>query len=230
MAQIFDDDNTGSIIPTENMLPDRLLLIPLQSRPIFPGIFTPLMINAPEDVKVVEKAYEEGGFIGIVMLKNDAENPSASDMHKVGTAARILKKVNLPDGGINIFVSTVKRFKIRKVLHSSAPVAVAVEYLEEEEADTFEVKALTRALLSEMKEISENNPLFSEEMRLNMVNIDNPGKIADFIASILNVDKNEQQKILETLNVRARMEQVLIFIKKEQELLRVQKKIQRELN
>ena len=230
MASIFDDDNAGSIIPTENMLPDKLLLIPLQSRPIFPGIFTPLMINAAEDVKVVEKAYEEGGFIGIVMLKNDTETPGASDMHRVGTVARILKKVNLPDGGINIFVSTVKRFKIRKVLHSAAPVAVAVEYLEEEEADTFEVKALTRALLSEMKEVSENNPLFSEEMRLNMVNIDNPGKIADFIASILNVDKNEQQKILETLNVRARMEQVLIFIKKEQELLRVQKKIQRELN
>ena len=58
MASIFDDDvNAGSIIPTENMLPDKLLIIPLQSRPIFPGIFTPLMINAPEDVKVVEKAY-----------------------------------------------------------------------------------------------------------------------------------------------------------------------------
>ena len=231
MASIFDDDiNAGSIIPTENMLPDKLLIIPLQSRPIFPGIFTPLMINAPEDVKVVEKAYEEGGFLGIIMLKNETETPTAADMYKVGTAARILKKVNLPDGGINIFISTVKRFKVRKVLHSSAPVAVAVEYLEEEEADTFEVKALTRALLSEMKEVSENNPLFSEEMRLNMVNIDNPGKIADFIASILNVDKVEQQKILETLNVRSRMEQVLLFIKKEQELLRVQKKVQRELN
>ena len=63
-----------------------------------------------------------------------------------------------------------------------------------------------------------------------MVNIDNPGKIADFIASILNVEKEEQQKILETVNVRERMEQVLVFIKKEQELLRVQKKIQKELN
>ena len=81
-----------------------------------------------------------------------------------------------------------------------------------------------------MKEVSENNPLFSEEMRLNMVNIDNPGKIADFIASILNVDKKEQQKILETINVRQRMEQVLVFIKKEQEVLKVQKKIQNELN
>ena len=81
-----------------------------------------------------------------------------------------------------------------------------------------------------MKEISENNPLFSEEMRLNMINIDHPGKIADFIASILNIEKQDQQRILEIQNVRQRMEQVLVFIKKEQELLRVQKKIQNEIN
>ncbi len=225
-----DNSSENSIIPTDQILPNKLTLIPLAGRPIFPGIFTPLMITSNDDVKVVEEAYENEGFIGIVMLKNDSETPSISDLHKVGTAARIIKKVNLPDGGINIFISTVKRFKIRKVLHNAAPMAAAIEYLDDEEANTFEVKALTRALISEMKEVSENNPLFSEEMRLNMVNIDNPGKIADFIASILNVDKNEQQKILETVNVRQRMEQVLVFIKKEQELLRVQKKIQHELN
>ena len=230
MANKDDNSTENSIIPTDQILPNKLTLIPLAGRPIFPGIFTPLMINSNDDVKVVEEAYENEGFIGIVMLKNDAETPTTNDIHKVGTAARIIKKVNLPDGGINIFISTVKRFKIRKVLHTSAPMAAAVEYLDDEEANTFEVKALTRALISEMKEVSENNPLFSEEMRLNMVNIDNPGKIADFIASILNVDKDEQQKILEMVNVRQRMEQVLVFIKKEQELLRVQKKIQHELN
>ncbi len=225
-----NNSNENSIISADQLLPNKLTLIPLAGRPIFPGIFTPLMINSADDVKVVEEAYEKEGFIGIVMLKNDAETPTLTNLYQVGTAARIIKKVNLPDGGINIFISTVKRFKIRKVLHNAAPMAAAVEYLEDEEADTFEVKALTRALISEMKEVSENNPLFSEEMRLNMVNIDNPGKIADFIASILNVDKDEQQKILETVNVRQRMEQVLVFIKKEQELLRVQKKIQNELN
>ena len=81
-----------------------------------------------------------------------------------------------------------------------------------------------------MKQISENNPLFSEEMRLNMINIDHPGKIADFIASILNIDKNDQQKILEMTDVRERMEKVLIFIKKEQELLKIQKRVQQEIN
>jgi ATP-dependent Lon protease len=148
----------------------------------------------------------------------------------VGTAAKIVKKINLPDGGVNIFISTLKRFRVKKPLHPANPIIAAVEYLEDEEDDTSEVKALTRALISEMKQISENNPLFSEEMRLNMINIDHPGKIADFIASILNIDKTEQQKILEILNVRKRMEQVLVFIKKEQELLRIQKKIQKEIN
>ena len=228
MSEQKSDENL--IVCSDNFLPNKLTIIPLTSRPIFPGIFTPLMIDAPEDVKIIEESCDKDGFIGIVLLKNQNENPTVSDLYKVGTAARIIKKVNLPDGGVNVFISTQKRFKIRRTLHQSAPMAVAVDYLEDEEADTFEVKALTRALISEMKEVSQNNPLFSEEMRLNMVNIDNPGKIADFIASILNVEKEEQQKILETLNVRERMEQVLVFIKKEQELLRVQKKIQKELN
>ncbi|QTQ17372.1 endopeptidase La [Treponema parvum] len=220
----------NSIVSVEQMLPNKLFLIPLQGRPIFPGIFTPLMINSAEDAKIIEESYNSNGFIGIVMLKNDNNNPSITDLYEVGTAARIIKKINLPDGGLNVFISTVKRFKIRKALKSSSPIIAAVDYLNDEEDDTFEVKALTRALISEMKEVSENNPLFSEEMRLNMVNIDHPGKIADFIASILNIDKTEQQKVLELLNVRRRMEQVLVYIKKEQELLRIQKKIQNELN
>ena len=225
-----NDEKIISIVPAEQTLPDTLMLIPLSGRPVFPGIFTPLMINAPEDIKIIEKANEQDSYIGIVMLKNEGDTPSVNNLYRVGTAARIIKKVNLPDGGINIFISTVKRFRIRKTLHLNAPMAAAVEYLDDEESDTFEVKALTRALISEMKEVSENNPLFSEEMRMNMVNIDNPGKIADFIASILNVEKEEQQTILETINVRQRMEKVLVFIKKEQELLKVQKKIQSEIN
>ncbi|WP_296090962.1 endopeptidase La [uncultured Treponema sp.] len=217
-------------LPAETQLPLKLNILPIGGRPIFPGIFTPLMINNSEDIKVIEDSLAGDGFIGIVMLKEDKENPTVVDLHKVGTVARIIKKINLPDGGVNVFVSTLQRFKIRKVLNSSNPIVAAVEYLEDEEDNTFEVKALTRALISEMKEISENNPMFSEEMRLNMVNIDHPGKIADFIVSILNIDKEEQQKVLEMTNVHKRMEQVLVFIKKEQEIFRVQKKIQTELN
>ncbi len=219
-----------TIVPIEQLLPNKLFLIPLMGRPIFPGIFTPVMINNPDDVKVVEEAYSGDGFVGICMVRDDADTPGISDLSQVGTVARIIKKINLPDGGVNIFISTLKRFRVRKTVSERAPMIAIVDYLEDEDSDTFEVKALTRALIGEMKEISENNPLFSEEMRLNMINIDHPGKIADFIASILNIEKQDQQRILEIQNVRQRMEQVLVFIKKEQELLRVQKKIQNEIN
>jgi ATP-dependent Lon protease len=219
-----------SVVPLDQILPNRLPLVALMGRPIFPGIFTPIMIGNPIDVRVVEEAVAGDGLIGLVMLQNETDTPSFADLYRVGTAAKIVKKINLPDGGVNIFISTLKRFRTKKALHEAAPIIGAVQYLEDEEDDTSEVKALTRALIAEMKQISENNPLFSEEMRLNMINIDHPGKIADFIASILNIEKGEQQRILEILNVRKRMEQVLVFIKKEQELLRIQKRIQKEIN
>ncbi len=219
------------IVPADQILPVRLFAIPLRGKPIFPGILTPLMIPTQKDADVVEKAVGADSFIGLVMTKKeDSESPEADDLFPVGTAAKIVRKINLPDGGVNIFVSTLKRFRIHRVLNAESPISLAVRYIEDENYDTPEVKALTRALLSEMKQVSEGNPLFSEEMRLSMVNIDNPGKIADFVTSILNIDRAEQQKILETANVQSRMEHVLIFIKKEQELLKIQKKIQEQLN
>ncbi len=230
MANKKNTEEENSILPVESVLPPKLHVLPFQGRPIFPGIFSPLMVFSPEDIKAVENAYNSDGFIGIALVKNEDKEMKYSNLYEIGTVARIIKKINMPDGGINIFISTIKRFKLLKPLSSSSPIVAAVSYIDDEEDDTFEVKALTRALVSEMKEISENNPMFSEEMRLNMVNIDHPGKIADFIASILNIDRDEQQKILETINVRQRMEQVLVFIKKEQELLRIQKKIQHEIN
>ena len=219
------------IVPLEQTLSNKIPIVPILGHPVYPGVFTPLMINSPDDLKAVEEAYSGNGFIGVVMLKNEAESPTIKDLYSVGTVARIIKKINLPDGGLNIFVSTIKRFKIKKVINPKDPMIAIVEYLDDDESGSrTEIRALTRALISEMKEVSENNPLFSEEMRLNMVNIDHPGKIADFIASILNVEKKDQQKILEMLNVRQRMETVLVFIKKEQELLRIQKRIQADLN
>ncbi|WP_020614284.1 endopeptidase La [Sediminispirochaeta bajacaliforniensis] len=220
------------IIPADQILPSRLHIIPLQGKPIFPGIFTPLMIQAVEEIHVVEEALSSDSMIGLVLVRDESEERQlmGDDLYRVGTVAKIVKKINLPDGGINIFISTLKRFRIKKFLNNETPLNGAVDYLDDEDDSGIEVKALTRSLISEMKQLSENNPLFSEEMRLNMVNIDHPGKIADFITSILNIDRQEQQKILETLNVRERMEQVLMFIKKEQELLRIQKKIQKQIN
>ena len=221
----------NEIIPADMILPNKIFIIPLSGKPIFPGLFTPLMINDDEDIEVVDQAMASNNLIGLALQKNtDTEEKNGNELYTVGTVAKIVKKINLPDGGYNLFVSTIKRFKIRKFASVYHPMSAIVDYPEETNNSGNEVKALTRSLISEMKQVSENNPLFSEEMRLNMVNIDQPGKIADFIVSILNIDREEQQKILETMDVQKRMEQVLIFIKKEQELLRIQQRIQKQIN
>ena len=180
--------NSRDLLPTDQMLPHKLYVIPLYGKPIFPGIFTPVMLTSQEDINITEKVLGGDSFIGLILVKKqDTENPTTSDLYRIGTVAKIIKKINLPDGGINIFISTVKRFKIKKAIHTEFPITIAAQYLDEENFKSTDVKALTRSLLSEMKQISENNPLFSEEMRLNMVNIDHPGKIADFVTSILFV-------------------------------------------
>ena len=186
----------NEIIPIDQILPNKLPVIALVGRPIFPGIFTPIMIANPPDMQIIEQAMAADGMLGLVLAREEADAYNSENLYPIGTAAKIMKRINLPDGGVNIFISTLKRFRIKKFLSKEAPVVVAVTYLDDVNDDTDEIKALTRALLGEMKQISENNPLFSEEMRLNMINIDHPGKIADFIASILNIDKKEQQKVL----------------------------------
>jgi ATP-dependent Lon protease len=219
------------IIPASQALPLKLYVLPLQGSPIFPGIFTPLMVASAGDVQVVEQALSEHGFVGLVLTESpEMENPTGGQLRRVGTAAKIVRKVNLPDGGLNLFISTLKRFRIKKVIAGENPITVAAEYLEDANFENDEVRALTRALIGEMKKISENNPLFSEQMRLNMVNIDHPGKIADFITSILNIDRGEQQKILETLDVHERMMKVMVFIRREQELMQLQQKIMQQIN
>ena len=219
------------IIPADFVLPPRLNIMPTMGNPLFPGIFTPMMIESPKDIRIIEKVMSGDNLLGMLLLKNEeTKTPTTADLYTVGTAARIVKRINLPDGGINIFISTLKRFKVKKIITQEEGIAAAVKYLDDEKDATDEVKALTRSLISEMKKLSENNPLFSEEMRLNMVNINHPGRIADFIASIINIDRKHQQIILETLDVQKRMERVLIHIKKEQELLKIQKKIQQQIN
>jgi ATP-dependent Lon protease len=140
------------IIPVNQVLPLKLSILPLQGNPIFPGIFTPLMVASAGDVQVVEQALAEHGFIGLVLTRApEIETPTGDQLLKIGTAAKIVRKVNLPDGGLNIFISTLKRFRIKKIIIPENPITVAAEYLEDKNFEIDEVRALTRSLIGEMK-------------------------------------------------------------------------------
>lgn len=229
----FDSDILESdLISIDHFLPDQLYIIPLRYRPILPGIVTPLIISEGRFSESIDRVMNSSRTIGLILLKDDnIEEIKVSDLYRYGTAAKILKKINLPDGGINVLINSIKRFKIKKIITEKPYFTADIEYLDEEVTKkNIELKALTRSVLGQLKVLSENNPLLTEEMKLTMVNVDEPGKIADFVTTILNLEKKDYQDILETLNVKFRLEKVLQFLQKEMDLLTLQKKIQDQIN
>ena len=227
-ANLFESD----LISIDHILPAQLHIIPIRYRPIFPGIVTPLIISQGKFSDAIDKVLTTTRTIGLVLLREDeAEDIQIKDLYSYGTAAKILKKINLPDGGINVLINSVKRFIINNVISEKPHIVAEIEYLDDDmPKKNMEIKALTRAVLSQLKMLSENNPLFTEEMKLTMVNVDEPGKIADFVTSILNLEKGEYQDVLETINVKKRLEKVLRLLQKEMDVLTIQKKIQSQIN
>ena len=211
-------------------LPENLLILPLSTKPLFPGLFTPLYITGKNDITLINQVVYKGGVFGAILEKKHEESDPAERFYSVGTACRILKTLNMPDGGINIFVSTLTRFRAESFYSTTSYTAAKVTYLEDKTANTPQLKAWVRSLNNEFSKINAKTPIFTEENRLNMVNIDNPGRFADYVASILPVEGDKQQKILETLDVKKRIEEVLFYISQEQKIAEIQSDIQNTIN
>ncbi|MBE7412167.1 MAG: endopeptidase La [Leptospiraceae bacterium] len=222
----------NQILPLEDALPPDLFLLPIKSRPIFPGIITPLLIPPGKFTNSIEEVLKSNGYIGLVLLKDDKSTKDpVENIFQSGTVAKIFKKVNLPEGGINILTNTIARFQIETILSNSPHLIAKVKYPKEiNSANKTTTKALMRSLLILTKELAKNNPLFTEEMKLTLVNMDEPGKMADFVASILNLEKQNYQEIIESTDIQDRLEMVILFLIKEIELISLQKKIQGQIS
>ena len=129
----MDNKTDRMVVPAESILPNRLVIVPVRGKPIFPGVFTPLMITDKQDIASIDAAIGSDSLIGLVLVRSEEiDEPSGKDLHRVGTAAKIVRKINLPDGGYNIFISTLKRFRVRKMLHGTVPITAAIEHLDDE--------------------------------------------------------------------------------------------------
>ncbi len=226
-------EDSGTLVQVDKVLPPKLSIVPLKTRPIFPGILTPLVIGGEKYIKTIERILKIDGYIGLVLVKNSEINEDKKEnLYRVGTIGKVLKTINLPDGKLNIFINTVKRFEVKKYLSMNPHVVAAVNYVDSEahmDRDK-ELQAMVRTLYLEIKEVSEDNPFFTEEIKLNIANLDGAEKVVDFVSSILNVDREVQQDVLETFDVKKRVEKVLDLLHREKELLKLQKRIQEQIN
>lgn len=220
------------IVTVDQLLPENLNIIPIRYRPVFPGMVTPLVISSGDLTDFIETILKKTTFLGLVLQKNDeVEEIDVKNLYNVGTVCKVIKKINMPEGGIHLLVNTLTRFSVKKYINDSRNPMARVTYRRDDfNSKDKEMQALTRAVLIKAKEISQHNPLFTEEMKLTLVNVEEPGKIADFVCSILNLEKEEFQKVLTTFNVKKRLELALRFLTREMELIKLQNKIQGEVD
>ncbi len=152
------------------------------------------------------------------------------DIYKVGVLCKVIKKLKLPDGSVNLLVHGMKRYRAVEYT-SDAPLLVArTEVFNDIHEPDEELDAYTRSVINQVKKLSEINPYFNEEMKLAMLNSPSPGSLADLVAFALSLDVPEAQDFLETLVVKKRFAKLLVYLKREKDVADIQKKITDEVN
>jgi len=219
------------IVKVDQLLPEHLHIIPIRYRPVFPGMITPLVISPGPLTEYIDDIMKKTTFVGMILQKDDNLNTiDVNNFYKVGTVGKVIKRINLPEGGLHILLNTISRFTVIEYIQAkNRPVAHVKYHKDEFNTKDKELQALMRAVLAKAKEIAAQNTLFTEEIKITLVNVEEPGKIADFVSSILNLEKSDFQKILETFDVKRRLEACLLYLSKEMELIKLQNKIQGEI-
>ena len=227
------DTPADGLVVAAQMLPNQLPLIPLRPRPCFPALLVPLAANGPQQMAAVRQAAESPTrAIGLVMVRDLEAEDGPENLQAVGVAAKILKILHADDDSIHVMVNCMERFSIVEVIPSRRMLAARVRYHYAPELSVNpELKAYSMAIIATLKELVQINPLYSEEIKLflNRSSLDDPGRLADFAANLTSADGAQLQRILETFDVRKRIDMVLVLLKKELEVSRLQSKISKSI-
>ncbi len=224
---------TGLVIP-QQALPDKLYLIPASNRPFFPAQVQPLVFAAaPWEDTLKRVAQSDQMVMGLSFIDNIPESDEATpdQFPEIGCAVKIHNLVEVDDQ-IQFIALGMQRFKIVKWLRRTPPYLVQVTYPVSSEEDPDTLKAYAMALINAIKELLPLNPLYSEELKnyLNRFSPRDPSPLADFAAAITTARGAELQEVLETVSVQRRMEKVLVLIRKEQEVAKLQSEISEAVN
>ncbi|MCB4791572.1 MAG: endopeptidase La [Elusimicrobia bacterium] len=220
-----NEDKSGKI-----QIPEELPVLPLRSTVVFPAGIENLSVGRANSIKLVDDASLGDKVIAVAtQVDPGMEEPSENDLYKIGTAVRILKMVRLTDGTVHIMVQGFARIKLERFTQKEPYLKAIVSpvVIEKKQSDEFE--PLVRNILSILERFTKFGSKLGSEMHLLSLNIKNPGIIADFIVSELNLPFEEKQKFLETADIKERLEKVNLYLNKELQVLEISSKIQADI-
>ena len=221
----FDED-TSSI-----EIPERLPVLPLRGVVIFPSAIVPLPISRKPSLQLVEQCLaREDKILGLVAQKTaDEERPDPGDLFTRGTAGRLLKMLRYPDHSVRILVQGLRRIEIDAYEETDPYYVCRAHALVDEYEDSKDLEAIQAHLVNQFAKFVSMIPYLPDELQLVVMNIKDPGKVTDLIASNLNISLEEKQDLLNTLSVRSRLQRLSVILNREIELLELGSKIQSQV-
>jgi ATP-dependent Lon protease len=208
-------------------IPDELPILPLRNTVLFPGVVLPITVGRDKSIKAVLEAYKGNKLIGVLAQKDsNVEEPAVDDLEDIGTVAKIIKQIKMPDGGTTVIIQGKRRFKMG-VLTSDDPYFKAqIQLLEEEEApkdQDFEAYvANIKELATQIIQLSPNIP---SEASIILKNIENPAFLIHFVSSNLNTGLGDKQHILEINHIKSRADVLMQLLQKELQFAELKNKV-----
>ncbi|MCF8335717.1 MAG: endopeptidase La [Bacteroidales bacterium] len=226
---------SSDIAVVSDMLPDILTVLPVDTRPFFPGITVPMTFTGPKFIEAIKNvANSNQPFLGLVLVKEpDQQDFMNSEMYEVGTVVKIHKIVPVQEDSLQVLVQGLQRFSYVKSVRKDPVLQWQVEYYSDpDEKPSEELKAYTLSIVSSVKELLKKNPVFQEQIKmvLNQISIEKPGMLMDLITAMLTADGEKLQDILATYDLYKRAEKLLVLLKEEIERSQIQEEIQKQIN
>lgn len=213
---------------TDNIdIPEELALLPLRNTVLFPGVVLPITVGRDKSIKAVTDAYKANKLVGVIAQKDSSiEDPAFKDLEQVGTVARIVKQIKMPDGGTTIIIQGKTRFRIHSLVTEEPYFKAKIEVLEEsdspKEPDFEAYVANIKDLATEIIQLSPNIPT---EASIILRNIESPSFLIHFVSSNLNTDIKEKQRLLEINDIKERADLLMQLLQKELQFAELKNKV-----
>lgn len=231
MIQLINPEQESDLKPED--LPEEVSILPIKNTVLFPGVVIPITVTRQKSIRLIKKSYQDNRIIGVVAQKNKAaEEPALDDIYRFGTIARIIKMLVLPDGNTTIIIQGKNRFAIKEFIQDEPFITANIDLQSEPALDpkSKETNALIQSLKDAASKILKLNPEIPQEAQIALDNIQSMAFLIHFLASNLNVDVSDKQKILETKNLVDRGTLLLQYMLKEIQMLEIKSEIQKKVH
>lgn len=211
--------------------PQRLGIFPLRNTVVYPYMPQQFTATREGSIAVIEAAMESERVIGIFAQRTlEVEVPAKEDLYTIGCIGKIHKLWHMPDGGLRLIVQGVARGILGDLFDEGKLISGEIDRLEDQgNPDAMEVQAMTRSIRNQFQSIIKITSHLPDELQILVMNIDHPGRLADFVASNLDLQIEEHQRLLEALDIQKRLQYLTELITRELEILETGAKIQSQV-